>query len=48
LVIEHAVEGGIADAEPVLLADEMLAQMILLDKAAIYENDDRAKELRVI
>src|ERR1700722_13657131 len=31
---EHAVEFGIADAEPVLLADEMMAQMILLDPAA--------------
>jgi len=45
---EHAVEGGIADAEPVLPADEMVAQMVLLDPAAIYENDDRAKEPRVI
>ena len=34
---EHAVEGGIADAEPVLLADEMVAQMVLLDPAANYE-----------
>ena len=31
---EHAVQRGIADAEPVLLADEMMAQMILLDEAA--------------
>src|SRR5450759_584060 len=31
---EHAVERWIADAEPVLLADEMMAQMILLDPAA--------------
>jgi hypothetical protein len=27
---------------------KMVAQMVLLDPAAIYENDDRAKELRVI
>src|SRR5450631_1934163 len=31
---EHAIKCWIADAEPVLLADEMMAQMILLDKAA--------------
>ena len=31
-----------------LLADEMVAQMVLLDPAAIYENDDRVKEPRVI
>src|SRR5664279_1068203 len=31
---EHAVQRGVADAEPVLLADEMMAQMILLDEAA--------------
>src|SRR5665213_4540938 len=31
---EHAVQRGIADAEPVLLADEMMAQVVLLDPAA--------------
>jgi hypothetical protein len=30
---EQAVERGIADAEPVLLADEMMTQMVLLDPA---------------
>src|SRR3977135_3419393 len=31
---EHAVQRRIADAEPVLLADEMMPQMVLLDEAA--------------
>src|SRR6266849_8737244 len=31
---EHAIKGGVADAKPVFLADEMVAQMIMLDPAA--------------
>jgi hypothetical protein len=31
---EHTVKRGIADAVPVLLADEMMAQVVLLDPAA--------------
>jgi hypothetical protein len=31
---EHAIKRGIADAEPMLLADEMMAKMVLLDPAA--------------
>src|SRR5271155_5856014 len=30
---EHAVQRRVTDAEPVLLADEVMAQMILLDPA---------------